>query len=68
MAERSPFADELAWAIECLEEAETSVRRCVRRAGDEGRPLPVGKRLKLKGNGIEVQRAGLEEVAEGALG
>ncbi|MFT3865702.1 MAG: hypothetical protein QM729_15660 [Solirubrobacterales bacterium] len=50
MPRRKPatFAEELAWSIECLEEAEASVRRCLRIAGDEERPIEVGKRLKLR--------------------
>jgi len=68
MPARPTFDEELAWSIECLQEAEAAARRCFHLAGFEERPVPVGKRLKLKANAIEVQRGQLEEVAEGALG
>ncbi|HEX4307151.1 MAG TPA: hypothetical protein VHZ54_14030 [Solirubrobacterales bacterium] len=68
MAARGAFAEELTWAIECLEEAESAVRRCHYLAGFEERPPALGVRLKRKENGVAVQRHGLEEVAEGAFG
>jgi hypothetical protein len=65
---RATFDDELAWSIECLQEAEAAVRRCHYLAGFEERPPEVGQRLKLKAGAIGVQRGQVEEVAEGALG
>jgi hypothetical protein len=62
------FTDELAWVVELLDAAEGSLRRLHHLAGYEQLPVDVGRRLKLKANGVEVQRTSLEEIVDGTLG
>jgi hypothetical protein len=64
----SLFDERLEWVVELLDEAERELRELHRDAGFEQRSAAVGRRLKLKANGVEVQRAGLQEIVDGTLG
>jgi hypothetical protein len=64
----STFSSELSGVIGDLFAAERRLAALFDQAGYEELPTQVGNRRKLKANGIKVQRAGLEEIAEGKLG